>query len=59
MLGVLANNHYFAFAFDDLALFADLLNGWFHLHCLYHTFLAMNFGSAYFALQVMRPLVRS
>ena len=41
MLGVLANNHYFAFSLDDLALFADLLNGWFHLHCLYHTFLAL------------------
>ena len=65
MLGVLADNHYFAFSFDDLALFADLLNGWFHLHCLYHTFLAFNLGSApafaatYFARQVMRPLVRS
>ena len=40
MLGVLANNHYFAFSFDDLAFFADLLYGWFHLHCSYHTFLA-------------------
>ena len=33
MLGVLANNHYFAFSFDDLAFLADLLNGWFYLHC--------------------------
>ena len=40
MLGVLADYHNLAFSFDDLALLADLLNGWFHLHCLYHTFLA-------------------
>jgi len=26
MLGVFANNHYFAFSFDDLALFADLFH---------------------------------
>ena len=49
MLGVLADNHYFAFSLDDLALFADLLNGWFHLHCLYHTFLAV-FGFCYLTL---------
>ena len=41
MLGVFANNHDLAFSFDDLAFFADLLYGWFHLHCLYHTFLAL------------------
>ena len=41
MLGVLANYHDLAFSFDDLALLADLLYGWFHLHCLYHTFLAL------------------
>ena len=40
MLGVLADYHNLAFSFDDLAFLADLLNGWFHLHCLYHTFLA-------------------
>ena len=32
MLGVFADNHYLAFSFYDLALFADLLNGWFNLH---------------------------
>ena len=53
MLGVLANNHYFAFSLDDLALFADLLNGWFHLHCLYHTFLALNFGSTLRISQIL------
>ena len=56
MLGVFADNHYFAFSFDDLAFLADLLNGWFYLHCIYHTFLAV-FG--YFARQVIRPLVKS
>ena len=40
MLGVLADYHNLAFSFDDLAFLADLLYGWFHLHCLYHTFLA-------------------
>ena len=34
MLRVLADNHYFAFSLDDLALLADLLYGWFNLHCL-------------------------
>ena len=53
MLGVLANNHYFAFSFDDLALLADLLNGWFHLHCSYHTFLALNFGSTLRISQIL------
>ena len=33
MLGVLADHHDFTFSLDDLALFADLLNGWFYLHC--------------------------
>ena len=32
MLGVLADNHYFAFSFYDFALIANLLNGWFNLH---------------------------
>ena len=53
MLGVLANNHYFAFSFDDLALLADLLNGWFHLHCSYHSFLALNFGSTLRISQIL------
>ena len=34
MLGVFADNHYFAFSLYDLALFADLLNGWFNLHSI-------------------------
>ena len=40
MLGVFANHQDFTFSLDDLAFLADLLYGWFHLHCLYHTFLA-------------------
>ena len=32
MLGVFADNHYFACSLYDLALFADLLYGWFNLH---------------------------
>lgn len=41
MLRVFADDHDFAFSLDDLAFLADLLDGWFHLHCLYHTFLAI------------------
>ena len=32
MLGVLADDHYFAFSLDDFALLANLLYGWFNLH---------------------------
>ena len=32
MLGVLADNHNFAFSLDDFALIANLLYGWFNLH---------------------------
>ena len=32
MLGILAYYHYAAFSLDYLALFADLLYGWFNLH---------------------------
>ena len=32
MLGVLADDHYFAFSLDDFALIANLLYGWFNLH---------------------------
>lgn len=40
MLGIFADDHYTAFSFDYLALFADLLDGWFNFHwILYHTFL--------------------
>ena len=37
MLGVFADNHYFAFSFNDLALFADLFYGWFNLHFIIPT----------------------
>jgi hypothetical protein len=37
MLRVFADNHYFAFSLDDLALFADLLYGWFNLHFIIPT----------------------
>ena len=37
MLRVFADNHYFAFSLDDLALFADLLYGWFNLHSIIPT----------------------
>jgi len=39
MLGVFADYHDFAFSLDDLAFLADLLYGWFHLHCLTIPFL--------------------
>ena len=42
MLRVFADNHDFAFSLDDLALFADFLNGRFNLH-LYQPFLSSNF----------------
>ena len=32
MAKVFANDHDATFAADDLALFADLLNAWLHLH---------------------------
>ena len=32
VLGVLANDHDFAVSLNDLALFADLFNGWFDFH---------------------------
>jgi len=32
VLGVLADDHYFAFSLDDFALIANLLYGWFNLH---------------------------
>ena len=34
MLRVFADDHYFAFSLYDLALFADLLYGWFNLHLI-------------------------
>ena len=37
MLGVFADNHYFAFSLNDFALFANLLYGWFNLHSIIPT----------------------
>ena len=37
MLGVFADDHYLAFSLNDLALLADLLNGWFNLHFIIPT----------------------
>ena len=53
MLRVLADDHDTTMSFDDLALFADLLNGWFYFHCVHHAFLTVmclmrtNFGSLF------------
>ena len=59
MLGVFADDHDFSFALDDLAFLADLLNGWFDFHCVLPYLSCCNLNAAYFARQVMRPLVRS
>ena len=37
MLGVLADNHDFAFSLNDFALFANLFYGWFNLHFIIPT----------------------
>ena len=37
VLGVLADNHYFAFSLNDFALFANLLYGWFNFHLIIPT----------------------
>ena len=37
MLGVLADNHDFAFSLNDFAFFANLLYGWFNLHSIIPT----------------------
>ena len=37
MLGVFADNHYFAFSLNDFALFANLFHGWFNLHFIIPT----------------------
>ena len=44
MLRVLADNHYFAFSLNDLALFANLFYGWFNLHFIIPT-LSLLLGS--------------
>ena len=40
MAKVFANDHDATFAADDLALFADLLNAWLHLHLFAPSFFA-------------------
>jgi len=52
MLRVFAYNHYVTFSFDNFALIANFLNGWFNFHCVTR-FLS------YFERQVILPLVRS
>ena len=53
MLRILADDHDTTMSLDDLALFADLLNGWFYFHCVHHAFLTVmclmrtNFGSLF------------
>ena len=37
MLGVLADNHYFAFSLNDFAFLANLFYGWFNLHFIIPT----------------------
>ena len=44
MLRVLADNHYFAFSLNDLALVANLFYGWFNLHFIIPT-LSLLLGS--------------
>jgi len=34
VLGILADDHDTTMSLDDLALLADLLNGWFYFHCV-------------------------
>ena len=60
VLGILADDHYAAVSFDDLALFADLLNGWlnFHVYLPYLSCCECVFGF-YFVRQVIRPFERS
>ena len=53
MLGILTDDHDTTMSLDDLALFADLLNGWFYFHCVHHAFLTVmclmltDFGSLF------------
>ena len=37
MLRIFADDHYLAFSFNDLALFANLFYGWFNLHFIIPT----------------------
>ena len=44
MLGILTNNHHFAVTLDNLALFADFLNGRFYFHSIFHLSLSKHLG---------------
>ena len=61
MLGVLADNHDFAFSLYDFALFANLLYGWFNLHFIIPTLslLLCTPGNASFGEVVNRNLNRN
>ena len=56
VLGVFANNHYAAMAFDNFALFAHGLHGRSYFHVVVPPF---NTTCVYLLLHVMRPNVRS
>ena len=58
MLGVFADNHYFAFSLYDFALFANLFYGWFNLHLITPTlsFLLCTPGNASLGQVVDRNL---
>ena len=50
MLGVFADNHYFAFSLYDFALFANLFYGWFNLHFITPTLSLLLCSPGYAAL---------
>ena len=58
MFGVLANYHYDTLSFDDLALIADLFNGWFYFHLITIPFLFCTPGDAALGEVVYRNLNR-
>ena len=57
MLGVIADDHYVAVSLDDLALFADLLNGRLYFHSNNH--LSLYFSTNYLVRHVILPFVGS
>ena len=58
MLRVFADDHYFAFSLNDLALFANLFYGWFNLHFIIPTlsFLLCTPGNASLRKVIYRHL---
>ena len=58
MLGVFADDHYAALPLDDLALFADLLNGRPYFHSNNHLSIK-NLVHLYLVRHVIRPFVGS